>query len=118
MPPHRTNRNRRPWRNLARQETVDKTPADEATAVTPTAPPPAAAQGKATAQDAAATTAPAGTQTIRVIVDVLEDLMTLVSELVLTRNQLLQLARGPRKTAGSRRRCSGCRTSRPICRKA
>ncbi len=75
------------------QETVDKTPADEATAVTPTAPPPAAAQGKATAQDAAATTAPAGTQTIRVVVDVLEDLMTLVSELVLTRNQLLQLAR-------------------------
>ena len=33
-------------------------------------------------------------QTIRVTVDVLEDLMTLVSELVLTRNQLLQLARG------------------------
>ncbi len=35
----------------------------------------------------------AGPQTIRVGVDVLEDLMTLVSELVLTRNQLLQLAR-------------------------
>ena len=35
----------------------------------------------------------AGQQTIRVTVDVLEDLMTLVSELVLTRNQLLQLAR-------------------------
>ena len=35
----------------------------------------------------------AGAQTIRVTVDVLEDLMTLVSELVLTRNQLLQLAR-------------------------
>jgi two-component system chemotaxis sensor kinase CheA len=32
-------------------------------------------------------------QTIRVSVDVLEDLMTLVSELVLTRNQLMQLAR-------------------------
>jgi two-component system chemotaxis sensor kinase CheA len=32
-------------------------------------------------------------QTIRVAVDVLEDLMVLVSELVLTRNQLLQLAR-------------------------
>ena len=31
-------------------------------------------------------------QTIRVTVEVLEDLMTLVSELVLTRNQLLQLA--------------------------
>jgi len=31
---------------------------------------------------------------IRVHVDVLEDLMTLVSELVLTRNQLLQMVRG------------------------
>jgi len=36
----------------------------------------------------------AAAQTIRVTVDVLENLMTLVSELVLTRNQLLQLARG------------------------
>ena len=36
---------------------------------------------------------PVAGQTIRVGVDVLEDLMTLVSELVLTRNQLLQLAR-------------------------
>jgi two-component system chemotaxis sensor kinase CheA len=41
----------------------------------------------------AAATGPAVAQTIRVTVDVLEDLMTLVSELVLTRNQLLQLAR-------------------------
>jgi two-component system chemotaxis sensor kinase CheA len=49
-----------------------------------------------TAADAAAAAqggGPAATQTIRVTVDVLEDLMTLVSELVLTRNQLLQLAR-------------------------
>ena len=36
----------------------------------------------------------AASQTVRVGVDILEDLMTLVSELVLTRNQLLQLARG------------------------
>ncbi|WP_270938465.1 hybrid sensor histidine kinase/response regulator, partial [Falsiroseomonas oryzae] len=36
---------------------------------------------------------PAPPQSIRVSVDVLEDLMTLVSELVLTRNQLMQLAR-------------------------
>ena len=35
----------------------------------------------------------AAAQTIRVAVDVLENLMTLASELVLTRNQLLQLAR-------------------------
>ncbi|MBN9510941.1 MAG: hybrid sensor histidine kinase/response regulator [Alphaproteobacteria bacterium] len=34
-----------------------------------------------------------GPQTIRVAVEVLDDLMTLASELVLTRNQLLQLAR-------------------------
>jgi two-component system chemotaxis sensor kinase CheA len=49
---------------------------------------------------AAATSAPAaGAQTIRVTVDVLEDLMTLVSELVLTRNQLLQLARNQESSA-------------------
>ncbi|TDH64656.1 hybrid sensor histidine kinase/response regulator [Dankookia rubra] len=41
----------------------------------------------------AATGGNAPPQTIRVSVDVLEDLMMLVSELVLTRNQLLQLAR-------------------------
>ncbi len=50
-----------------------------------------------------ATTAPAGeapkeasiaNQSIRVNVDLLENLMTLVSELVLTRNQLLQMIRG------------------------
>ena len=41
----------------------------------------------------------AGAQTIRVTVDVLEDLMTLVSELVLTRNQLLQLARNQESSA-------------------
>ncbi len=41
----------------------------------------------------------AAAQTIRVTVDVLEDLMTLVSELVLTRNQLLQLARTQENSA-------------------
>ena len=55
----------------------------------------AAPESPATAEPVTAqTTAPAAAaQTIRVTVDVLEDLMTLVSELVLTRNQLLQLAR-------------------------
>ena len=38
-------------------------------------------------------------QTIRVAVDVLEDLMVLVSELVLTRNQLMQLARSEENAA-------------------
>ncbi len=37
---------------------------------------------------------PLSNQTIRVAVDVLEDLMTMVSELVLTRNQLMQMVRG------------------------
>jgi two-component system chemotaxis sensor kinase CheA len=58
----------------------------------PAPPPPEVAQGAA--PQAVAQGEPiAAAQTIRVTVDVLEDLMTLVSELVLTRNQLLQLAR-------------------------
>ncbi|HUB16590.1 MAG TPA: chemotaxis protein CheW [Acetobacteraceae bacterium] len=60
----------------------EQAPAPAASAAVPT--------GKAPDTAAAAT---AGTQTIRVAVEVLEDLMTLVSELVLTRNQLLQLSR-------------------------
>ena len=48
---------------------------------------------EAAAAEGSAGEAQLGPQTIRVGVDVLEDLMTLVSELVLTRNQLLQLAR-------------------------
>ncbi len=55
--------------------------------------PAAAGTGPQGGNAAAATSAPPSTQTIRVAVDVLENLMTLVSELVLTRNQLLQLAR-------------------------
>ncbi len=47
----------------------------------------------------AAAQVPAAAQTIRVAVDVLEGLMTLVSELVLTRNQLLQLARNQENDA-------------------
>ncbi|WP_207539302.1 hybrid sensor histidine kinase/response regulator [Sabulicella rubraurantiaca] len=47
----------------------------------------------AEAAPAEGTGAPGAPQSIRVAVDVLEDLMVLVSELVLTRNQLLQLAR-------------------------
>jgi two-component system chemotaxis sensor kinase CheA len=64
------------------------------TLAAPATPPTAAApQAQATGPANAQATGPANTQTIRVTVDVLEDLMTLVSELVLTRNQLLQLAR-------------------------
>ena len=42
-----------------------------------------------------------GNQTIRVGVDMLENLMTLVSELVLTRNQLLQILRTGRNTGNA-----------------
>jgi two-component system chemotaxis sensor kinase CheA len=42
--------------------------------------------------------APVSHQSIRVTVDLLENLMTTVSELVLTRNQLLQIARGQKET--------------------
>ena len=67
-------------------------------AVTPSAePPPSVAHGAPATigivPEAPQTEPAAATQTIRVAVEVLEDLMTLVSELVLTRNQLLQLAR-------------------------
>lgn len=41
---------------------------------------------------------PAATQSIRVNVEVLENLMTMVSEMVLTRNQLLQLTRSEGET--------------------
>ncbi|MDO9709638.1 hybrid sensor histidine kinase/response regulator [Paracraurococcus lichenis] len=58
--------------------------------------PAAAAEGEAPAAGGAAPP-----QTIRVSVDVLEDLMMLVSELVLTRNQLLQLARSQADSAFS-----------------
>ena len=84
-------------------------PAPAATPVTPQPSPPEAvadmAEGapaplKSTIAEPASQPESAGgesnlaNQTIRVGVDVLENLMTLVSELVLTRNQLLQLARG------------------------
>nr|MCU0983798.1 Hpt domain-containing protein [Acetobacteraceae bacterium] len=69
-------------------------------AVTEAATPTAAAASTAAAPAPEASTREAGSdtlattkQTIRVGVDVLEDLMTLVSELVLARNQLLQLSR-------------------------
>ncbi len=64
----------------------------EAAAVVAAAAPPAAVVPAAEAV-APAPEAAAAQTTIRVSVEVLEDLMMLVSELVLTRNQLLQLAR-------------------------
>ena len=60
----------------------------------------AAAANEPAAADAVAEGAgTVAAQTIRVSVDVLEDLMMLVSELVLTRNQLLQLSRAHQSDA-------------------
>ncbi len=67
---------------------------------------PAAAKKPAAAAKEAAPEAPAeahressvANQSIRVNVDVLENLMTMVSELVLTRNQLLQILRSQRES--------------------
>ncbi|MCA3359252.1 MAG: chemotaxis protein CheA, partial [Roseomonas sp.] len=64
----------------------------EAAPVAAAAPPPGPRAPEAQAE-AVQTESAAAQQTIRVSVEVLEDLMTLVSELVLTRNQLMQLAR-------------------------
>jgi two-component system, chemotaxis family, sensor kinase CheA len=63
------------------------------------APPPAAAKPAPADEPEAAGGGVSVAQTIRVSVDVLEDLMMLVSELVLTRNQLLQLARNQTDSA-------------------
>ena len=72
------------------------TPASLAPAPAPT-PVPAAKSAPApaakTAETPEAEPAPLKVQTIRVNVDTLEHLMTMVSELVLTRNQLLEIAR-------------------------
>ncbi len=79
-------------------------PAEPAPAITAGAPASAPAAAPPHDEQAgepgmAAGNAPVAQQTIRVSVDVLEDLMTLVSELVLTRNQLLQLARAHQSDA-------------------
>jgi two-component system, chemotaxis family, sensor kinase CheA len=76
-----------------RPAAADPAPAQASAPAVARVEPPAEATAESGGAAAAATSAPAAAQTIRVTVDVLEDLMTLVSELVLTRNQLLQLAR-------------------------
>jgi two-component system chemotaxis sensor kinase CheA len=76
--------------------TVVATPAVKSVAIAPG--PVVVEQAASSSQPATNAPAPAA-QTIRVTVDVLEDLMTLVSELVLTRNQLLQLARNQESSA-------------------
>jgi two-component system chemotaxis sensor kinase CheA len=78
--------------------TLPKAPEVKAEAPVEAAPvaaaaPPAGPRATEAQAEAVQTESAAAQQTIRVSVEVLEDLMTLVSELVLTRNQLMQLAR-------------------------
>ncbi|MGH1398478.1 MAG: hybrid sensor histidine kinase/response regulator [Alphaproteobacteria bacterium] len=82
----------------ALEAAFNDTPGPEAqTAVAEPAPEPAPAPTPAAKTEAAAPTESKGpslaAQSLRVNVDVLENLMTMVSELVLTRNQLLQIQR-------------------------
>lgn len=63
-----------------------------------TAPAPAAAPTAQAAAPAASGESALAAQTLRVNADVLEDLMTTVSELVLIRNQMLQILRGQKDT--------------------
>ena len=80
----------------ARGESVALPSAPQAKAEAPVEVAPAAAPASRAAEavaEAVQTESATAQQTIRVSVEVLEDLMTLVSELVLTRNQLMQLAR-------------------------
>ena len=86
----------KPQRPSAGAEQAPSKHEGEAPAVAPPAamPPPVAPQ-------AAQASAVQETQTIRVTVDVLEELMTLVGELVLTRNQLMQIARAEAAAKGA-----------------
>ena len=80
----------------ARGESVALPSAPQAKAEAPVEAAPAAAPAPRALEavtEAVQTESATAQQTIRVSVEVLEDLMTLVSELVLTRNQLMQLAR-------------------------
>lgn len=72
---------------------------DEAAAAPPPPPPPQKKDDQDTSTKESTDRKPAASaQTLRVNVDVLENLMTMVSELVLTRNQLLQIVRAHGET--------------------
>lgn len=72
---------------------ADIAKAIEAESAPPPPPPPEEPTEQKTSENK-----PMSSQTLRVNVDVLEDLMTMVSELVLTRNQLLQIVRSQGET--------------------
>ncbi len=83
---------------MAAERTADAPQAEAPAAAPPAAPPAPPATVAPTPAPVATGEAPkessVANQSIRVNVDLLENLMTLVSELVLTRNQLLQMVRG------------------------
>ena len=79
-----------PTDSSAEEGPADEPPADQPVAAAPVAAPPPAAEAENERKPAESS---AATQSIRVNVDLLENLMNMVSELVLTRNQLLQLVR-------------------------
>ena len=98
---------------LAQEEPVEEPVAKAATVA-------AASNEQATAGDAGKSSpkeSSVANQSIRVNVGVLENLMTMVSELVLTRNQLLQILRTQRRPS-SRSACSGSTMWSRSCRKA
>ncbi len=70
-----------------------ETPAEPEPPAPEKADPPPPPPAEKAAAPAVKTEAPIINQTLRVNVDVLEDLMTMVSEMVLTRNQLMQILR-------------------------
>lgn len=76
----------------AAEPASDAASAPEPVAAAPAAVPARPAEKKSAAKNEKAEPSVA-TQSVRVNVDLLEDLMTMVSELVLTRNQLMQIAR-------------------------
>ncbi len=81
-----------PAAEAAPEPVAEAAPAPEPEA--PAAPAPAAAAKKPAANQEVAKESSVANQSIRVNVDLLENLMTMVSELVLTRNQTLQILRG------------------------
>lgn len=81
-----------PAAEAAPEPVAEAAPAPEPEA--PAAPAPAAAAKKPAGNQEVAKESSVANQSIRVNVDLLENLMTMVSELVLTRNQTLQILRG------------------------
>ncbi|WP_207456925.1 chemotaxis protein CheW [Azospirillum sp. SYSU D00513] len=86
-----------PSQNLVVHEAPEPPAPVKAAAPAPSAAP-ASGMGGSVAEDGGTKESSVASQTIRVNVDLLENLMTMVSELVLTRNQLLQILRSQKES--------------------